>query len=61
MKTRILLFSLIVAILATFNATFTTLNSDTPAVFSRWMAVSGYLGLLSVTSFFVGLAFPKNS
>lgn len=60
MKKNILLGSGTCALLATTSAILTTTLTTDPQVFARAMACSGYVGLLSIGLFFVGLVFPKD-
>lgn len=58
-KKHVLTVSLSSAALASLIAICTTVAADSPNTATRAMAVAGFVGLLSVGSFFVGLAFPK--
>jgi hypothetical protein len=64
MKKAILLGSIGVGLLATLTAIYGTVSADPQLVSSgvtsmKSLAVAFYLGLLSFTTFFVGVVFPK--
>jgi hypothetical protein len=61
MKKKILLGSGVSAGLATVTAVSTVLICHSENAIWKGNAVAGYLGLLSIALFFVGLAFPKDS